>query len=163
MPLVIRPVSPDLPAARALLDASHALMAALFPPDENAVLDATALAEPDVTFYGAEESGALLGCVALKRHPEFAEVKSLFVAPEARGIGLGARLLAHVEAEAAREGLPLVRLETGDKLMAASALYRRAGYRARGPFGSYRANASSVFFEKALTAPATAAQSRERP
>lgn len=151
MSVTIGPVSPASRDARALLEASRDLMRRLFPSDENHFLDDGALLSPDIAFFGAEESGALLGCVAIKRHRDFAELKSLFVAPEARGLGLGQRLLAHAERVAAENGLAVIRLETGDRLMAATALYERQGYVRRGPFGSYVANGSSLFFEKPLT------------
>lgn len=150
MAITIRPVSPQTPDALALLDAIQALMRSLFELHENHTLDPEALAAPGVSFYGAEAEGALLGCVAMKRHEDFAEVKSLYVAPEARGLGIGAQLLEHVEAEAGREGLRLMRLETGDKLLAATALYDRCGYARCDPFADYSAGASSVFYEKAL-------------
>lgn len=150
MPLTISPISPRTKEAAALLEASQALMAQLFPPEENHALDLEALCDPSVTFYAAEEGTALLGCVALQRCDDYAEVKSLFVAPEARGIGLGARLLAHVERVAREEGIPVLRLETGHRLMAAGQLYRRQGFTARGPFGAYPASPSSAFYEKPL-------------
>ncbi|SLN17949.1 putative N-acetyltransferase YsnE [Roseivivax jejudonensis] len=143
-------MSPDAPPVRALIEASHALMCALFPADENHMLDLDALAGPDVRLWGAEAEAEVLGCVALQRHAGYGEVKSLFVAPEARGLGLGRKLLLHVEAVAREEGFSLLRLETGNKLAAAGALYAQSGYRQRGPFGGYAANGSSVFYEKPL-------------
>lgn len=148
MPLVIRPVSPRDPRAVALLRASHSLMESLFAPDENHYLDIDALCSDGITLYGAEESGELLGCAALSRQDGYGEVKSMFVAPEARGIGVAQRLLAHLEAKAREEGLPLLRLETGDKLAAAVSLYERQGYCRRSAFGGYEANGSSLFYEK---------------
>jgi GNAT superfamily N-acetyltransferase len=59
---------------------------------------------------------------------ETPEVKSMYVAPAARGTGLGPKLLAALEALAAERGCPAVRLDTSDHLTAAIALYRRAGY-----------------------------------
>lgn len=76
----------------------------------------------------------------------------MFVAPVARGIGVARRLLEHLEAEAESEGLYFLRLETGDKLAAAVSLYERQGYTRREPFGSYQANGSSLFYEKAVSA-----------
>ncbi len=59
---------------------------------------------------------------------ETPEVKSMYLAPAARGSGLGPRLLAALEAIAAEHGCPAVRLDTSDHLTAAIGLYRRAGY-----------------------------------
>lgn len=152
MPLAIHPVSPRDPRAVALLSESHALMNALFPAEENHYLDVDALCAEGITFFGAEEGGELLGCAALVRRDGYGEVKSMFVAPEARGIGVARRLLAHLERAAQAEALPLLRLETGDRLAAAVSLYEGQGYRRCGPFGGYVANGSSVFYEKPVQA-----------
>lgn len=154
VPLTIRTVSPRDPRAVALLGESHALMDSLFPPEDNAYLDIDALCADGITFYGAEEGGELLGCAALARRDGYGEVKSMFVAPVARGIGVARRLLAHVEAQAQAEGLPLLRLETGEKLAAAISLYEGHGYIRRPPFGAYESNDSSLFYEKSVCADA---------
>ena len=44
----------------------------------------------------------------------------------------------------------MMRLETGSKSVEALELYRRLGYRACGPFGSYHADEFSVFMEKEI-------------
>jgi DNA-binding MarR family transcriptional regulator/N-acetylglutamate synthase-like GNAT family acetyltransferase len=76
-----------------------------------------------------------LGCCALKFHVgEPAEVKRMWVAPEARGAGLGRRLLVLVEQHAAEAGASVLRLETNGTLTEAIALYREAGYREVDPF-----------------------------
>ncbi|HBM59838.1 MAG TPA: GNAT family N-acetyltransferase [Citreicella sp.] len=151
MPLEIRTVSARDPQILALLQASHALMDHLFPPEENFALDVDALCAPQITLCAAVQDGAALGCAALSRQAGYAEVKSMFVAPEARGLGVARRLLAHLEDLARQEGILLLRLETGDKLAAAVALYDRMGFVRCGPFGSYVANSSSLFYEKPLT------------
>lgn len=70
-----------------------------------------------------------VGCGALKFHGnEPAEIKRMWVAPDARGLGLGRRLLAELEREAIAHGAPAVRLETNRSLTEAIALYRSAGY-----------------------------------
>jgi ribosomal protein S18 acetylase RimI-like enzyme len=57
-----------------------------------------------------------------------AEVKRMWVSPAVRGLGLGRRLLAELEAQAARHGARLLRLETNRTLIEAIAMYRAAGY-----------------------------------
>ncbi|MDU8910217.1 GNAT family N-acetyltransferase [Aestuariicoccus sp. MJ-SS9] len=152
MPLTIHPVSPRDPRAVALLEESHALMAALFPAEENFALDIDALEAPGIVFFGAENDGQLLGCAALMRCDGYAEIKSMFVASEARGIGVARRMLVHLEDVARAEGIGVLRLETGHKLPAAVQLYEASGFVQTGPFGAYPENPSSVFYEKSLGA-----------
>jgi DNA-binding MarR family transcriptional regulator/GNAT superfamily N-acetyltransferase len=74
--------------------------------------------------------GEPAGCGALKFHGDApTEIKRMWVAPAARGLGLGRRLLASLEAHAAAGGARAVRLETNRALTEAIALYRSAGYR----------------------------------
>jgi DNA-binding MarR family transcriptional regulator/GNAT superfamily N-acetyltransferase len=70
-----------------------------------------------------------LGCGILKLHPgEPAHLKRMWVSREARGLGVGRRLLEGLEQWAAEAGAPAVRLETNRSLVEAIALYRRSGY-----------------------------------
>jgi DNA-binding MarR family transcriptional regulator/predicted N-acetyltransferase YhbS len=76
-----------------------------------------------------------LGCCALKLPAgEPAEVKRMWVAPAARGAGLGRRLLRMVEQHAADAGVSVVRLETNRALSEAIRLYRESGYEEVAPF-----------------------------
>ena len=76
------------------------------------------------------------------------EIKRMWVDPAARGVGLGRRMLAHLEHLAAAQGLHLVRLDTNATLTEAIALYDRSGYR-RIP--RYNDNPyAEVWFEKVL-------------
>ena len=76
-----------------------------------------------------------VGCGALKYHGDApAEVKRMWVSPAARGLGLGRRLLAELEARAAAHGVYVLRLETNRALTEAIGLYRSAGYREVDPF-----------------------------
>ena len=71
-----------------------------------------------------------VGCGALKLHDGApAEIKRMWVARGARGLGLGRRLLHDLERHAMEAGVAVVRLETNQTLTEAIALYRRAGYR----------------------------------
>lgn len=85
---------------------------------------------PAGEFLVAVLHGEPVGCGALKFHPSApAEVKRMWVSPAARGLGLSRRLLAELEAEAARHGVRALRLETNRTLTEAISLYRTAGYR----------------------------------
>jgi DNA-binding MarR family transcriptional regulator/GNAT superfamily N-acetyltransferase len=79
--------------------------------------------------------GEPVGCGALKFHRDVpAELKRMWVSPAARGLGLGRRLLASLEAEAAASGTRSIRLETNRTLAEAISLYRASGYREVPPF-----------------------------
>jgi DNA-binding MarR family transcriptional regulator/GNAT superfamily N-acetyltransferase len=71
-----------------------------------------------------------VGCGVLKFHPDApAHLKRMWVAREVRGLGLGRRLLAELEAQAAARGVRALQLETHHALDEAIGLYRTAGYR----------------------------------
>jgi GNAT superfamily N-acetyltransferase/DNA-binding MarR family transcriptional regulator len=70
-----------------------------------------------------------IGCGAVKHHDDApSEIKRMWVAESARGLGLGRRLLSELETWAARRGAGTLRLETNRALTEAIALYRSAGY-----------------------------------
>jgi DNA-binding MarR family transcriptional regulator/GNAT superfamily N-acetyltransferase len=76
-----------------------------------------------------------IGCGALKLHDnEPAEIKRMWVAESARGLGIGRRLLSELEDHAAQHGAQAVRLETNKALTEAISLYRSAGYSEIAPF-----------------------------
>jgi GNAT superfamily N-acetyltransferase len=85
---------------------------------------------PAGLFLVATLDGEPVGCGALKFHGAApAEVKRMWVAPSARGLGLGRRILAELEAHAVANGVRVLRLETNATLREAIGLYRSAGYR----------------------------------
>lgn len=149
----IRPVSPHDPAAQRLLRASDEYMAALYPPQSNHLEPAAALSPPHAQFFGAFVADELVACGAFKRMDDdgiYAEVKRVFVDSLFRGRGLAGQMMEHVESRARASGLVLMRLETGIHQPEALRLYRRLGYRLRGPFGKYRPDPLSLFMEKQL-------------
>jgi DNA-binding MarR family transcriptional regulator/GNAT superfamily N-acetyltransferase len=76
-----------------------------------------------------------IGCGAVKHLAGGpSDVKRMWVADSARGLGIGRRLLVELEAIAARSGATSVRLETNRALTEAIAMYRSAGYAEVPPF-----------------------------
>lgn len=149
--IAIAPEDPDQAEVAALLAASDAYMAALYPAESNHLLDLAALRRPEVRFLVARVDGRALGCGAVVGSGEgWDEVKRMFVAPEGRGLGLGRRLLEELEHAARARGARALRLETGGKQPEALALYRSAGFVEIGPFGDYRPDPLSLFMEKRL-------------
>jgi putative acetyltransferase len=145
--------TPHQEAVLGLLAKSDAFSTALYPPESNHLIDTDALAQPNVRFYVARLSGQAIGCGALVLGLDReAELKRMFVNEQARGRGIGRLLLATLEQAGRREGVRLIQLETGVSSHEALALYRRCGYRERGPFGTYWADPLSIFMEKELGA-----------
>ncbi|TMF65686.1 MAG: GNAT family N-acetyltransferase [Chloroflexi bacterium] len=92
--------------------------------------DSSELVAPAGALLIARLRGRPVGCGALKFHHRApAELKRMWVVPDARGLGLGRRLLLELERLARRNGAGAVRLETNRALKEAVALYRSAGYR----------------------------------
>ena len=124
---------PTSTAARFCIDAYFAELDsrfdAGFDPSRSISADAVELSEPAGLLLVARLRGEPIGCGALKLHGGGpAEVKRMWVAPAARGLGVGRRILAELEDHARRRGVGVVRLETNKALREASGLYRSAGF-----------------------------------
>ena len=143
--------TPDQAEVIALLDASDAYTAALYPAESIFMLDLDELLMPEVSFFVARQKGITSGCVALvKKADDWGEIKRMFVDQRARGLKLGKRLLTTLEHHALETGLKTVRLETGVHQPEAVALYHGAGYVDIPPFGDYHPDPVSIFMEKQL-------------
>ncbi|MFI1284456.1 MULTISPECIES: GNAT family N-acetyltransferase [unclassified Streptomyces] len=79
-----------------------------------------------------------------------AELKRMYVVPDARGLGLARRILAVLEEDARAAGRLRMVLETGDQQPEAIALYLSSGYTPSPKFGHYRFHASSRCMAKPL-------------
>jgi DNA-binding MarR family transcriptional regulator/GNAT superfamily N-acetyltransferase len=91
--------------------------------------DAADMILPRGTFLVAISDGLPIGCVGLKGSGgELAEVKRLWVAPSARGLGLGRRLMDCVESAARDISVKVLRLDTNSALPEALKLYRSTGW-----------------------------------
>ena len=148
--IIVEKTDPHDPQATALLKQSHALMQSLFPPEDNFYLDIADLVDPSIHFFAARISNALCGTGALAIKDGYGEVKSMFVAEDARGKGIADAILRQIEDQARADKIPVLKLETGDVLYAAHRLYRRFGFQDCGVFGDYGAGDRSVFMEKTL-------------
>ena len=90
---------------------------------------------PRSAFVVARLDGTAVGCGALRPmddesgFEDSAEIKRMYVSPEARGKRLGAAFLARLEELARGFGYARAVLETGDAQPEAIRLYDRSGYR----------------------------------
>jgi DNA-binding MarR family transcriptional regulator len=92
--------------------------------------DASDMRRPRGSFIVAMSDTLPLGCVGLKGGGHgFAEIKRLWVAPAARGLGLGRGLMEAAESAARELGIALLRLDTNSALTEAGQLYRSTGWR----------------------------------
>ena len=148
--IIVERTDPHHPQATALLKQSHALMESLFPPEDNFYLDIDDLVADDIHFFTAREGDQILGTAALKVKTDYGEIKSMFEDEAARGKGVADALMRQLEDQAREDGLPILKLETGNVLHAAHKLYRRHGFTDCGVFGDYVEANSSIFMEKQL-------------
>lgn len=130
----IEVVDPDDPRARHCLREYYAELDRRFDTGFDPAVTLPTLADemrpPAGLFLVASSRGEPVGCGALKFHgADPAELKRLWVAAGARGLGVGRRLVEALEAHAAEHGARAVRLDTNAALTEAIALYRAAGYR----------------------------------
>ena len=146
-------VDPADPRAQHCLHEYFAELARRFPsgfepgPDLPGELDA--MRPPAGVFLVATLLGEPVGCGGLKLHDDQPpDVKRMWVAPSARGLGLGRRLLTELEARAAASGSDVIRLETNGALTEAIAMYRSSGYREVAAFNDEPY--AQLWFEKCL-------------
>ena len=111
--------------------------------------DAKDMRRPRGSFVVAVSDALPIGCVGLKGTDHgYAEIKRLWVAPSARGLGLGRRLMDAAEDAARTLGISLLRLDTNSALPEAGQLYRTTGWREIPRFNDDPY--PDLFFEKPL-------------
>ncbi|MFA7606168.1 MAG: helix-turn-helix domain-containing GNAT family N-acetyltransferase [Rhodocyclaceae bacterium] len=108
------------------------------------------LVPPSGWLLVARLDGVPIGCGALKIGGSgYGEIKRMWVAKSARGIGVAQRLLDALEKQARQAGVQVVQLDTNRKLVEARGLYARNGYR---EIPAYNTNPyADHWFEKRLT------------
>ena len=148
---------PDSPTdeVRALIAALEAELSPHYAPHQRHGLQLEAIFRPHIHFFVARRAGQALGCAGVALASDFAEVKRMYVRPEARGQGVADALMDRLAQVAREAGLAVLKLETGDRQQAAIRFYARVGFRDCGDFEPYSSMppeniATSVFMEKIL-------------
>ena len=137
---------PDSPEALVCLGAYYRLLAEEIPSLTPAMLplplpDAQKYRPPQGTFLLAMSDGMPLGCVSLRPLTATeAEVKRLWVHPDARGQGLAERLMATLETRARDQGFRRLKLDSNSALQPAIRLYRRMGWQDCAPYTDFPAD-----------------------
>jgi putative acetyltransferase len=143
--------SPRADGVLELLTLGDEFTLALYPPDSCYLLDVGQLEAPGVTVFVARSGGSALGMAALvERGDGTAEVKRMFVRPEARGLGIARRILDLLDETARAHSVHTVQLETGPLQPEAIGLYEKHGYHRIPGFGPYAGDDYSVCMEKSL-------------
>jgi len=107
-----------------------------FDPSRDKAGEMNEMTPPAGVFMLARLEGDPVGCGGLKRVDETTgEIKRVWTAPSARGLGVARRIVRRLEAAARDMGLKGVRLDTNRALTEAQALYRAEGYREVARFG----------------------------
>ncbi|MBI1171665.1 GNAT family N-acetyltransferase [bacterium] len=151
--ITLHEVDPADPRAVWCLTQYYAELDASFPTgfaaDPETPASLAALRPPQGLFLIALHGAQAVGCVALRAETaEMAEVKRLWVAPDARGLGLAGRLMQRVEDHARSLGLKRLHLDTNGSLTTAIAFYRARGW---ADVARYNDNPYAEFwFEKPL-------------
>lgn len=140
---------PRHPENTALIELLDDYMLALYPAESTHRLDLATLASDTARFYSALLDTTVVGCGGILLTSGYAEIKRIFVSPQARGLGVGRRLLMTLETEAKSLGFKLLRLETGIYQPEALALFKTMGFVTCSSFGDYPGDdPNSVFMEK---------------
>jgi putative acetyltransferase len=124
-----------------------------YPPEQRHGLKLDAIFQPHIRFFVARLAKRPVGCGGIALFADFAELKRMYVRPEARGRGVANAILARLIEEGEAAALPIVRLETGTEQAAAIRFYRRAGFEPCAAFEPYKSMppgsiATSLFMER---------------
>jgi putative acetyltransferase len=102
-------------------------------------------------FFVAYIGGEAVGCGAVRRTgPGVAEIKRMYVAPAARGRGVGKQIVKKLESVARQLGVTRLVLETGPRQPEAIAVYKNSGFVEIPLFGEYIGSNFSVCMAKDL-------------
>jgi DNA-binding MarR family transcriptional regulator/predicted N-acetyltransferase YhbS len=100
-----------------------------FDPGDATASDTAAMSPPSGVFVVATSDGEPVACGGVQAIGRATgEIKRMWVHPDWRGAGLGARMLAHLEEQARELGHRRVNLDTNGSLVEAIAMYAKAGY-----------------------------------
>lgn len=141
--VTIEPADPFGMEAQACIQAYfHELQARFeegFDPTLTVSANPEELVPPAGWFLLARLDGVAVGCGALKIQDHgHGELKRMWVAPSARGLGIAQRLLESLEAQAAAAGVTVLQLDSHRSLVEARELYRRNGYVEIAPYNTNR-------------------------
>jgi ribosomal protein S18 acetylase RimI-like enzyme len=142
---------PDTADAITLITELEGVLAPQYPPESRHGLSVERLLAEAVAFFLLRAQGTPAACGGIKLFgTEYGELKRMYVRPQFRGLGFGKLLISHLAAYACAQRVALLRLETGIHQHEAIGLYERMGFQRIAPFGAYRTDPLSLFYEKRI-------------
>ena len=142
---------PDSDDARTLIAELEAYLIPLSPPESRHGYSIEKLINEEVPFFIIRDNGTPVGCGGVKLFgTDYGEIKRMYVRPQFRGLGFAKLMLNHLAEYARNHGVAILRLETGIAQHEAIALYERSGFRSIPPFGEYKPDPLSRFYEKQI-------------
>ena len=144
-----RPDSAD--AVQLLTELDTHLNPHLYPAESRHAFSVEKLLREGVAFFVLRYEGKPAGCGGMKLFgSEYGEVKRMYVRPSYRGLGLGRSILDCLARYARERQVSILRLETGIYQTEAIRLYERYGFQRRSPFGEYKDDPFSIYYEKPI-------------
>lgn len=105
-----------------------------FDPAKSVSANPDELTPPAGYFFVVYLNDQAVACAGLKIKPDFAEIKRMWVNPNARGHGIAKKLIARLEQQVLDCNLNTVRLDTHHSLSEARNLYLKSGYTEIAPY-----------------------------
>jgi putative acetyltransferase len=150
--VVISLERPDSEDAITLITELEAHLDPLYPKASRHGYSVEKLLREGVFFFIIRGKETLIGCGGVQFFgTEYGEIKRMYVRPQFRGLGFAKLMLDHLEEHSRSNGINLLRLETGIHQHDAITLYERAGFRSISPFGEYKPDPLSGFYEKHIS------------
>ncbi len=151
MAVTITQERPDTSDARTLIAELEAHLAPQYPAESRHGLSVERLLVEAVAFFVLRADGFPAACGGIKFFDgTYGELKRMYVRPQFRGAGYAKAMVNYLSEYARTKGIMLVRLETGIHQHEAIGLYERMNFRRTTPFGNYKPDPLSIFFEKHL-------------
>jgi GNAT superfamily N-acetyltransferase len=121
-----------------------------YPPESRHAFSVEKLVRESVAFFVASYDGQVAACGGVKLFADYGEVKRMYVRPAFRGKGLGKAILNQLAEHARANNIHTLRLETGIYQVEAIGLYDGWGFERRSPFGKYKHDPNTIYFEKEI-------------
>ena len=157
MSTTIVPERPDTADAMLLIAELEEYLTPQYPAESRHGFSVDKLIREKVAFFVMRHDDIPAGCGGVKLfgpsdgEVSYGEVKRMYVRPHFRGLGLAKLMLQQLADHALSQGVTRLRLETGIYQTEAIGLYERWGFVQIPPFGEYKPDPLSLFYEKQIT------------